>query len=165
MSYENGDPKECSDKVAYTYWSQEDKRRFIDNETIGDSQVSTVFLVMNHGWEPGEVIVWETMVFGGPLDKEQDRCSGNKSKAIAMHERMVARVRESKMKQAYLQLNKGEIIREGDGWFLHGDWKKLDASIGCEVGGNGTHFRPIQLIETREQLYRKTLGVQFSFPR
>jgi hypothetical protein len=38
-------------------------------------RVSTVFLVMNHNHFGGPPILFETMVFGGPMDQEQRRCS------------------------------------------------------------------------------------------
>jgi hypothetical protein len=41
------------------------------------------------------VVLWETMVFGGKLDQEQDRCSGSREQAEAMHARMVERVKRS----------------------------------------------------------------------
>lgn len=59
---------------------------------IGEAKVSTVFLGFDHGWE-GEPVLWETMVFGGPLDQEQDRCSGSREQALAMHAAMVERVK------------------------------------------------------------------------
>lgn len=38
-------------------------------------EVSTVFLGLNHNWGSGAPHIFETMVFGGPLDGEQDRYS------------------------------------------------------------------------------------------
>ena len=43
----------------------------------------------------GPPVVWETMVFGGALDGEQDRCSGNRQDAMAMHNLMKERVENS----------------------------------------------------------------------
>jgi hypothetical protein len=42
---------------------------------IGDVRVSTVFLGMNHNWGDGPPLLFETMVFGGKLDQEQERYS------------------------------------------------------------------------------------------
>jgi hypothetical protein len=36
-------------------------------------QVSTVWLGLNHGWGAGPPLIFETMVFGGPLDEYQER--------------------------------------------------------------------------------------------
>lgn len=61
---------------------------------INGVQISTVFLWLNHAFDDGPPLLFETMVFGGPLSEEQDRCS-TYDEAEAMHERMCARVRES----------------------------------------------------------------------
>ncbi len=67
--------------------------RTVKKEKIGESEVSTIFLGIDHGWEGGPPVLWETMVFDGKLDQEQDRCSGKRADALAMHERMVAKVK------------------------------------------------------------------------
>jgi hypothetical protein len=41
---------------------------------IGEVRVSTVFLGIDHAWE-GPPLLFETMVFGGPLDEEMERYS------------------------------------------------------------------------------------------
>lgn len=56
--------------------------------------VSTVFLGLDHSFVGGEPLLFETMVFDGPLDGEQDRCS-TWEQAEAMHEAMCRRVREA----------------------------------------------------------------------
>jgi hypothetical protein len=41
--------------------------RHVGQDEIGDTRVSTVFLVINHGWGVGLMpVLWETMIFGGP---------------------------------------------------------------------------------------------------
>jgi hypothetical protein len=61
---------------------------------IGDSRISTVFLGLDHNWSGrGRPVLWESMVFGGKLDQEQDRCSGSREQAEVMHARMVERVK------------------------------------------------------------------------
>lgn len=61
---------------------------------IESVQISTVFLGLNHAWDDGPPMLFETMVFGGPLSEEQDRCS-TYDEAEAMHERMCERVRRA----------------------------------------------------------------------
>lgn len=61
---------------------------------IKSVRVSTVFLGINHAFDDGPPLLFETMVFGGPLSDEQDRCS-TYDEAEAMHERMCERVRQS----------------------------------------------------------------------
>jgi hypothetical protein len=55
-------------------------------------EVSTVFLSLNHSFANGPPLVFETMVFGGPLDGQQDRYS-TRADALAGHARMVELVR------------------------------------------------------------------------
>lgn len=55
-------------------------------------RVSTVFLALDHGYI-GEPILWETMVFGGVLDQEQERYSCLAA-AKAGHVDMVTRVKK-----------------------------------------------------------------------
>lgn len=58
---------------------------------VGDSvAVSTVFLGMDHGFrEDGLPLLFETMVFGGPMDGDEDRYA-TWSEAEAGHARKVA---------------------------------------------------------------------------
>jgi hypothetical protein len=43
---------------------------------FGDVEVSTVFLGIDHNfWDVGPPLLFETMIFGGPLDQEQWRYS------------------------------------------------------------------------------------------
>lgn len=65
------------------------------NETyIGDMRVSTVFMSLDHEWGDGPPILFETMVFGGPLDQAQERYS-TKQEAIEGHEKWVNKVKET----------------------------------------------------------------------
>jgi hypothetical protein len=58
---------------------------------IGDVNISTVFLGIDHGRGSGRRKLFETMVFGGPMDGEQDRCA-TWEQAEKMHERMRKKV-------------------------------------------------------------------------
>ena len=64
--------------------------RQVGKFTNGDVEVSTVFLGLNHGDERGDK--WfETMVFGGPLNGEQERYE-TWVEAEAGHAAVIARV-------------------------------------------------------------------------
>ena len=53
--------------------------------------VSTVFLGIDHNWGDGPPVLYETMVFGGPLDEEQVRyCT--RAEAAAGHDEIVRRL-------------------------------------------------------------------------
>ena len=55
--------------------------------------MSTVFLGLDHNFGGGTPILWETLVFGGPLDGEMSRYE-TRLQAMQGHEAMVARVRD-----------------------------------------------------------------------
>ena len=68
----------------------------VGDDMIGDVRVSTVFLGVDHvGWYGGPPELFETMVFGGPLDLEQERYA-TWDEAEAGHKAMMARVQVSK---------------------------------------------------------------------
>lgn len=55
------------------YFEKHDHRVAYDE--IDGIRVSTVFLGLDHAWDGGPPLIFETMIFGGPLDGEQDRYS------------------------------------------------------------------------------------------
>ena len=69
----------------------ERRDRHVAITKIGTSEVSTVFLGLDHSFGCGPPLLFETMVFGGPMDQEQDRCS-TWEQAEAMHKAMCERV-------------------------------------------------------------------------
>ncbi len=72
---QNGKPVPEPDMdVWHRYFEKED--RLLWRNSFGDVRVSTVFLGMDHCHGSGPPILFETMIFGGPLDQEQWRyCS------------------------------------------------------------------------------------------
>jgi hypothetical protein len=72
---------ECDRRVALTQ--------------LPGASVSTVFLEIDHNFSPeGPPILFETMVFGGPLDGEQERYV-TWDEAVEGHKAMVKRVEEA----------------------------------------------------------------------
>jgi hypothetical protein len=57
----------------------------------GGCEVSTVFLGLNHAFAGGPPVLWETMIFGGPLDGAQQRYR-SRLDALLGHAATVARV-------------------------------------------------------------------------
>jgi hypothetical protein len=91
---DRGDPLEISvdDDAGLTHWTlwYEHANRIVKQERIGELEVSTVFLGLDHRFlGEGPPILWETRVFGSE-EEMIDRCAGNREQAEAMHERMVA---------------------------------------------------------------------------
>lgn len=66
--------------------------RRVDRTTIGNSDVSTVFLGLDHAYSGGPPVLFETLVFGGELKDEMDRYH-TWDEALAGHAAMCERVR------------------------------------------------------------------------
>ena len=82
-----------ADHMEWAIWFEaatKNRRRVVAQEDIGPYWVSTVFLVLDHGWHSELPILFETMIFSGDFsDLWMDRC-GTWEEAIDMHERAVA---------------------------------------------------------------------------
>lgn len=63
----------------------------VKRETVGEFDISTVFLGLDHSWGDGPPLLFETMIFGGEHDGYQDRCS-TWAEAEAMHAKAVEHV-------------------------------------------------------------------------
>jgi len=76
--------------VSKTEWARafEIGNRHVDETYIGDLHVSTVFLGLDHQFGDGPPLLFETMIFGGPEDQYQTRCS-TWEEAEQMHERAI----------------------------------------------------------------------------
>jgi hypothetical protein len=91
---EKGTPVHEPDMMTWARWfATEDIK--VAEDRLGEAKVVTVFLGLDYNRGDGPPILWETMVLGGPLDQEQERCSGSREQAEAMHAAMVAKVRQS----------------------------------------------------------------------
>lgn len=96
----NGQPKPEPDLLTWAQWL-ETAHRQIGLDTVGDVEVSTVFLGLDHNFErSGPPILWETMTFGSGQPQEQRRCSGSREQAEAMHAEMVEWVKAEQRKGA-----------------------------------------------------------------
>ena len=92
-----GEPEPCDDIKKWATIAERSARR-VDRTEVGDTVVSTVFLMLDHDFSgKGPPVLWETMTFpAGGFGEEQDRCSGSRADAQAMHDRMVAKVKKEK---------------------------------------------------------------------
>jgi hypothetical protein len=75
--------------------SGEDVKRVALDVLPGDVRISTVWLGLDHGWGGGPPLIFETLVFGGPMDGEMDRYS-TEAQAVEGHARMVEAVRAAR---------------------------------------------------------------------
>ena len=88
---EQGEPVATENLEAWAMWF-ESSDRTVRKTVIGEVEVSTVFLSLDHrfGGE-GPPILWETMIFGGEHDEFTDRYT-SRVDAIAGHEAAVKRL-------------------------------------------------------------------------
>jgi hypothetical protein len=88
-----GEPIPEPDLMKWADWFETADRR-VAKDYVGEVKVSTVFLGLDHNFSGGgNPILWETMVFGGPMNYEMTRCGGSREQAEAMHQKMLAMVR------------------------------------------------------------------------
>lgn len=84
-------PVPCSDLLKWGRWMQKSDRHVAYME-INGVRISTIFLGLDHSFGNGDPVLFETAVFGGPLDHEMERYFTWKQ-AVAGHEIMCARVK------------------------------------------------------------------------
>ncbi len=65
-------PVPVKDIIEWGGFMESDKRIVKVTYLMNGAKVSTVFLGLDHGYD-GDVVLFETMVFGGRLDQEQWR--------------------------------------------------------------------------------------------
>jgi hypothetical protein len=85
--------KPVDDVLEWGTWFETANRR-VAKDTIGDSEVSTVFIGLDHSFGGDKPLIFETMVFDGPLDGEMDRYS-TWEEAEKGHADMVKRVEKA----------------------------------------------------------------------
>ena len=80
--------------MTWAHWFETAERHVALTKISEKVTVSTVFLGLDHAWGQGPPMLFETMIFGGPYDQEQDRYS-TWEKAQEGHERMVQKAQAS----------------------------------------------------------------------
>jgi len=84
-------PVKC-DMYKWATWNN-GPNRDVKKTNIGDIKISTVFLGLDHNWGQGPPLLFETMVFGGKLDQEQERYT-TWEEAETGHRLMVEKVKD-----------------------------------------------------------------------
>ena len=87
---EYGNPVLEFNAVKWAEWF-ETADRHIAQDIFGDVKVSTVFLGLDHSFNDGVPILYETMIFGGEHNDYQERYA-TKEQALAGHAKAVALV-------------------------------------------------------------------------
>lgn len=80
---------------AFAKAFEDTKSRRIGETTVGDADVSTIWLGLNHQFGHGPPLIFETMIFGGPHDDYCERYS-TKEQARAGHQRIVLALQEGR---------------------------------------------------------------------
>lgn len=72
--------------------------KILEKTTVGEADISTVWLGLNYQWLPDRPpLIFETMIFGGPLDMKQWRYS-TEDQALAGHTEAVRLAKAVMMK-------------------------------------------------------------------
>lgn len=82
------------DEWARWYEKNHNNRHVGLTKFDGDIRVSTVFLALDHNFDYGPPILYETMVFGGEYNGEQERYS-TRAEALKGHMRWVQKVKDT----------------------------------------------------------------------
>ncbi len=67
-------PIGIEDVLEWGKWNEKAENKLVAFDKIGEAKISTVFLGIDHGFSDDRPpILFETMVFGGRFDQEQER--------------------------------------------------------------------------------------------
>ena len=99
---EGHNPVPCPNIIEWVERLEKADRR-VDKTKVGETEISTVFLGIDHSFADGPPLLFETLAFGGELDGEQELCS-TWEQAEAQHLRMVRRAAMSKDLQQIVKL-------------------------------------------------------------
>lgn len=87
-----GNPMDFEQWVGWTERRDMDYKRVAET-TVGNTWISTVWIGLNYDWSrKGPPLIFETMIFGGPMNEETWRWS-TEAEALAGHEEVVTMVR------------------------------------------------------------------------
>lgn len=78
------------DLITWAKWMQTGDTR-VARDVVGNIEISTVFLGLDHSFGHGPPLLYETMLFGDTTDNEMTRCS-TYAQALEMHRAMVRHV-------------------------------------------------------------------------
>ena len=68
----DGNPVAEPDLITWGKWMQTGDR-IVKKDKVGEARVSTVFLGLDHRFGKGPPLLYETMIFGGPMDGYQEQ--------------------------------------------------------------------------------------------
>lgn len=120
---ENGNPKPIDDVLAWGSWLETTDRQVAEDFVDNRIRVSTIFLGLDHSWDEGPPVLWETMLFGdegAPFQQgeqmryrsREDALKGHK-RAIGLAERILQEF-DAKMVDRAMRRGTGPLIRRED---------------------------------------------------
>ncbi len=89
----DGNPVPCKHVLKWAKWFEKADRR-VALDRVGKVKVSTVFLGLDYSFGGPIPILYETMVFGGVLDGEDERYA-TRQEAKGGHRRWLQKVKEA----------------------------------------------------------------------
>lgn len=116
------------DLMEWARWFEEGNRRVDETTlTIGDVRISTVFLGIDHSFSmlgDAEPILFETMIFGGPLDEYQVRYA-TWEQAKAGHLVAVRKAKRAQLPWNYLGYMVWNAIPYSFKWAVERRWQQF----------------------------------------
>ena len=109
----------AADLMTWARWFETNfDNRIVAKSRVWGCEVSTVFLGLDHQWGGGPPLLFETLVFGGPLDGKMYRVT-TWEEAEAAHKAMSTSLRLDMMLYAPLWLGR-KVIALADLWLVLG---------------------------------------------
>lgn len=105
-----GEPKQVDDFAEWGKWMETADCRVMSTVLPDYTWISTVFLALDHNHFGGPPLLYETMIFGGPLDQRQRRTT-TRVGAVASHQQLVAEHLAAKA-EVYKLLPRHEVIED-----------------------------------------------------
>lgn len=84
-------PVPCDNLLKWAMWF-ESSERHVARDATGNGDVSTIFLGIDHQFDQGPPLLFETLVFGGTRDGYMERCA-TWEEAEVQHARVVKMVK------------------------------------------------------------------------
>lgn len=82
----------CHDLIEWARWFEDGSNRRVAADDVNGIHISTVFLGLDHRWDNGPPMLFETMTFGKGFEQEQERYS-TWDEAMEGHAKMIERVK------------------------------------------------------------------------
>lgn len=88
---DEGEPQVCEDIVKWGRWFQVTHNRIVGRTDLSNGiRISTVFLGLDHSFNEGPPVLWETMIFGAKGDEYQERYTSREAAILGHAEALEA---------------------------------------------------------------------------